>query len=102
MDSDQQVLQETYRLAKENNKMLHAMRRSAFWGGVLKLIIYAVLLLAPLWFYMQYLSPIVSQALKTMQQVQGTGTQAQVQISNLQNMIKDLQSKIPGFGQPQQ
>lgn len=96
------MLQETYRLAKENNKMLRAMRRNAFWGGILKIIIYAVLLLAPLWFYMQYLSPIVDQALKTMQQVQGTGVKAEAQLNSFQEALKQLQSKIPGFGQSAQ
>ncbi len=81
-------------MTKENNQMLHAMRRSAFWGGIFKFIIYAVFLLAPLWFYMQYLSPIVNQALKTMQQAQSTGASAQTQLTGLQDALKQLQSKF--------
>ena len=99
MDSDQHTLEETYRLAKENNAMLHAMRRNAFWGGILKIIIYAAFILVPLWFYMQYLAPVMNQALEAMQKVEGTGANAQAQISSLQNIIKDLQSKVPGLGQ---
>ena len=38
-------LQEVLRLTKENNKMLHKMRRNAFWGGVIKFVLYAVVFL---------------------------------------------------------
>ena len=98
MDLDKQTLQDLYRLTKENNKMLHAMRRNAFWGGILKFIIYGAFLLAPLWFYMQYLAPAVNQALATMQQVQGTGAKAEAQMTSFQQALQQLESKIPGFG----
>ena len=96
------MLRETYRLSKENNQMLHAMRRNAFWGGIIKFIIYAAFVIVPLWFYMQYLAPVMNEALSAMQQMQGTGAKAQAQLSDFQNMIKELQSKIPGFGQSTQ
>lgn len=92
------MLQETYRLAKENNKMLHAMRRSAFWGGLIKFIVYAVLLIAPLWFYATYLAPIMNQMLRAVQEVQGTGAKAQAQFGSFQDMLKQLQAKFPGSG----
>jgi hypothetical protein len=95
MESDQQMLQETYRLSKENNQMLHSMRRNAFWGGIVKMIIYAAFLLFPVWLYFQYLAPIMNQALKTMQQMQASGTQATAQISGFQQMLQDLQAKLP-------
>ena len=92
------MMQELYRLTKDNNRMLHSMRRGAFWGGLFKLVFYAALLLVPLWFYMQYLAPVVNQALQTMQQVQGTGAQAQAQFADFQKALQDLQSQIPGLG----
>ncbi|MCR4325908.1 MAG: hypothetical protein NUV59_03870 [Patescibacteria group bacterium] len=102
MESEHDLLKKTYDLARENNRMLHAMRRRAFWGGIIKFIFYAVLLLAPLWLYMQYLAPMVDQALQTMQQVQGTGAKAEAQLSSFQEMLREFQSKIPGFGQSAQ
>lgn len=83
-------------MTRENNKMLHAMRRNAFWGGIFKIILYAALLLVPLWFYMQYLAPVVDQALQTMQKVQGTSAQAQAQIGSFEQLMKQLQAKLPG------
>jgi hypothetical protein len=84
-------LQEIYRLVKENNRMLHKMRRTAFWGGIIKFILYAVLLLAPLWLYYSYLSPIVDSALGTMQELQGTGARAGAQFGNIEQFLKQLQ-----------
>jgi hypothetical protein len=72
MEHDE-ILKETYRLTQENNRMLRSMRRNAFWGGVIRLIIYAALLLVPVWFYFTYLAPVVEQMMQTVEQIQGTG-----------------------------
>ena len=85
-----------YRITRENNKMLHAMRRNAFWGGVIKFIIYAAFLLVPIWVYTQYLAPVVNAALKTMQDVQGTGAKAQTQLGDFSAFIKEIQAKLGG------
>ncbi len=83
-----------YRLTKENNRMLHAMRRNAFWGGLIKFIIYSLFLLAPIWFYMTYLDGAVQSMLKTINQMQGTGAKAQTQFGDFSQMLKDFQSKF--------
>lgn len=100
MEPYQGQQQEIYKLVRENNKMLHSMRRNAFWGGLFKLIIYGVFLLAPIWFYMTYLNGTVQQMLKTINQVQGTGVQAQAQLNSFQELLKQLESKIPSFMRP--
>ena len=97
MDPDKQMRQETYRLAKESNKMLHSMRRNAFWGGIVKVVIYLAFLLVPFWFYMTYLNGTVQQMLRAIDQIQGTGAKAQAQMSDFEKTWKDLESKLPGF-----
>ena len=92
---DEQVLEEMYRLTKENNRMLHAMRRNAFWGGLFKLLIYAALVIVPLWYYQQYLAPTVEQAMQSIQQMRTTGQQAQAQLTGFQQTIQELESKLP-------
>jgi predicted PurR-regulated permease PerM len=94
---DEQSQQEMYRLTRENNKMLHAMRRNALWGGLLKFVLYAVFLLLPLWFYMTYLNSTVQKLLQTYQQVQGTGAQVQTQVNGWEQAWQDFESKF-GFG----
>ena len=92
---DEQTLQEMYRLTKENNKMLHKMRRNAFWGGIIKFILYAlVLVVAPLWLYATYLAPMMEQALDTYQQIQGTGAKAQAQFSDIQGFIDQFKGQF--------
>jgi len=88
--------QEMYRLTKENNKMLHKMRRNALWGGVIKFLLYAVLFLAlPFWLYATYLAPVLESTMQTMNQIQGTGAKAQAQFGSFQEMLKQLQDKFP-------
>lgn len=90
---------EIYRLTRENNRMLHAMRRNAFLGGIIKLLIYAAMLIIPLWLYMQYLAPVVNDMQKMLLQVQGTGAQAQTQVQGLQELLGGLQQYIPALQQ---
>lgn len=90
------LLRETYQLAKENNKILHKMRRNAFWGGILKFIFYIlVLVVAPLWLYATYLAPIMQEAVATINEIQGTGAKAQGQIGDFQKILSDLQAQLP-------
>ena len=78
--------------------MLHAMRRNAFLGSLFKIVIYFLLFVVlPVWTYVHYLAPIVDQMLKTMNQIQTTGAQAQTQMTDWQKAIHDLQAKIPGM-----
>lgn len=97
MDSDQ-LSQETYRLAKENNRMLHKMRRHAFWGGIIKFVFWTAILLAPVWFYMTYLNATVERMLHTIDQLQGTSAKAQAQMGSFESMWKEFESKFSGFG----
>lgn len=90
-------LQDIYELVRENNRMLHAMRRNAFWSGLLKFVIYAAFLIAPIWFYQYFMADTVRQMLQTVQQVQGTGVQAQADFETLKGTIQKLQDKIPGL-----
>ena len=97
MDPNRQMIEETNRLVKDNNRMLHAMRRHALWAGTLKFIIYAALILAPIWFYMTYLNATVEKMLSTVDQIQGTGAKAQAQISGFEDAWKQFEAKLPNF-----
>ena len=91
MEGEQGTQQEIYRLVKENNRMLHKMRRNAFIGGIIKFLLYAVLLVAlPRWLYSTYLAPIVESMTETMQQIQGAGAQTQTQFEKLQEALKQF------------
>ena len=52
------LLEETHALARENNRILRAIRRSQWIGFIFKLIIWAIVLLLPLYLYQHYLQPL--------------------------------------------
>jgi hypothetical protein len=90
-----QELQELLRLTRENNKILHRMRRDAVLGGAIKFILYAlVLVAAPLWLYATYIAPMMEEVLNTYQQIQGTGARAQAQFSDFQDLLKQFQGQF--------
>ncbi len=96
---DEQLLKEVHRLTLENNKMLRSMRRRAFWGGIIKFIIYVALFIAlPLWLYVTYLAPILEQMLSTYEQIQGTRAAAEAQFGDLQSMLSQFRQFIPSQG----
>ncbi len=54
------MLKETLALAKENNKLLKAMRRDAFIGGFLRIALWLVVLGGSYYLTMQYLEPLLT------------------------------------------
>ena len=55
------VLDETHALAKDNHRMLRAIRRDQWLGFVGKIIVWVIVLVLPLYLYQQYLGPLVSR-----------------------------------------
>jgi hypothetical protein len=62
MDSElKQTLDEIRALAKDNHKMLRAIRRGQWLSGLWTIIIWAVAISLPLYLYQQYVQPLVSK-----------------------------------------
>ena len=101
-DLDRTQLEQVLKLSKDNNRMLHAMRRNAFLGGIFKILLWAAFIIVPFWLYMQYLAPVMQSMLNTINQVQGTGAKAQAQFSDLNDALKKLQQQFPSYFQKQQ
>lgn len=55
------VLDETHALAKDNHRMLRAIRRDQWIGFLGKIVVWFVILILPLYLYQQYLGPIISR-----------------------------------------
>lgn len=56
-DGLRELLKENIELTKENNRLLKAMRRDALIGGVIKFVVWIVLILASFYFSMKFLEP---------------------------------------------
>jgi len=92
-------LEELLRLTKDNNRMLHAMRRNAFLGSVVKFIVWAAFIIIPLWLYMQYLAPVMASMMDTMEQIQGTSANAQAQFGGMSESLQKLRDQFPQYFQ---
>jgi hypothetical protein len=96
--NNEDLLKETYKLARENNRMIHAMRRNAFIGGIIKIVIYVALIGVPIWLLFTYVYPILNTAIGALNEVQGQVEQVQgagsAGFNNLMGQIKN----IPGIG----
>jgi hypothetical protein len=103
-DLDRTQVEQILKLTKENNRMLHSMRRNAWLGGIFKLFLWAGFIFIPLWLYMQYMAPIVGtmmQTLDQLQRVQGAGSQVQAQFGDLNASLGKLKEQFPQFFQTQ-
>jgi hypothetical protein len=94
--NNDQLLKEIYRLTHENNQMMHRARRSAFFWGFVKFLIYAALLLAPIWFYLTYLNGTVQELLQTANKIEGVNTQAQNQFQGFETAWQQFESRFGG------
>ncbi len=88
------MMKEILKLTQENNAMLHKMRRGAFMKSIVQIIFYLLLIVIPAYFYFQYMAPMVTQMMTTVQQIQGTGAQAQAQFGSIQDAIKNFAEKF--------
>jgi hypothetical protein len=101
MESESELVRRTYELAQDNNRMLHAMRRNAFFGGLFRLVLWIVAVGVPLYLYFVYFQPVVEQLMQSIGAMKAAGASAgaqagqfSAQLSNLQELLQ----KLPGFG----
>lgn len=55
------LLDETHALAKDNHRMLRAIRRDQWLGFIGRVIVWIIVLVLPLYLYQQYLQPFVEK-----------------------------------------
>ncbi len=101
-DLERTQLEQVLRLAKDNNRMLRAIRRDAFIGGIIKFIVWMALIIIPFWLYLNYLAPVVQSAAAAMQQIQemqGATAGAQAQFGELTEALNSLKGLFPQYFQ---
>ena len=76
------LLKKNLEYARENNRLLRKMRRSAIIGTILRMIWWAILIGLPIALYYYFLQPFIGESLavyqnieQTVEDVQGVGTQ---------------------------
>lgn len=88
MDQEE-LLERTYALEVENNRLLKRMRRNAWISGMFKLLLLALTIGVPVWFYFTFLQPVVNQASSAYGQVQQVGAQMGITFPSF-DFIKQL------------
>ncbi len=90
------TLDEIYKLTKENNKMLKAMRRDAFVGGVVKFIGWVLVFVVIPYILWLYIQPYLNDALHTYNNVKATTNSVQTttnaDFSAIQDFFKQFQA----------
>ena len=94
MDDDtRQLLKKTLKVAEENNRLLKRMRRNAFFGGILRLMWWAVIIGLPVYLYFTVFEPYLVDLNETYEALKGG-------IENLQqipNPLEGLLDRLPGI-----
>lgn len=88
---------EIYRLVKENNHMLKAMRRSAFIGGILKILFWVLILFViPYITYVVYLKPLIDQITPVAAQMQQNAETINATVSGFPDIAKFFEQFMGG------
>lgn len=80
MDDDQKLerlertVKETLRLAKENNRRIRGIQRGMFMSGIIRLLIWGIILGLPIFIYFSVLKPYVDGATTTFENIKSGET----------------------------
>jgi hypothetical protein len=94
---ERKMLQETYALVRDSNKMLHASRRNAFLGGMLKIAMYAAFIIIPGYYFMTSVLPSINKALEKVNSVNQSMNQVGQSGVDLQNKVQPFVDKMNDF-----
>ena len=96
--ADRDLLERTFKLARDNNRMLQAMSRAALMNGLLRVVAWIVVAGGALWLYANYLGPVLNSATHTVNQAQSASNSASQQLQSIQNAISAIEHVLPNIG----
>lgn len=67
---EKEMLKKTLELAQENNKILHSLRRSMFWGRIMRVVYWVIIIGAAIGVY-YYIEPYIDSAVGAYGSVKG-------------------------------
>ncbi|MBL1434306.1 hypothetical protein COB87_001925 [Candidatus Wolfebacteria bacterium] len=89
MDDNQRLermVKESLRMAKENNRRIRSIQRGMFMSGIVRILVWAVILGLPFFIYFSLLKPYVDGASSTLESIKSGET----------NIIQEF-IKVPGL-----
>ncbi|HET8581247.1 MAG TPA: hypothetical protein VFL98_02140 [Candidatus Paceibacterota bacterium] len=94
---DRDLLERTFKLARDNNRMLQAMNRAALFNGLFRVLAWIAVLALAAWLYFNYLGPVLNSATHALNQAQTASSNASSELQSIQNAISAIQHVIPSF-----
>lgn len=76
---------ELFEMVKENNRMLKAMRRDAFIGGIIQFVWWIIIIVVIPYFTWLFLQPYLEGVLNAYQSAQGQSSELSKTIEDLKN-----------------
>ena len=77
-------------MVQDNNRMLRAMRRTAFIGSIVKVVWWVFILLILPYITWLFLQPYLGGALETYQGLQSQGSTVNANLSGLEDLLKQF------------
>jgi hypothetical protein len=87
-------MKELLELTKDNNKLLHKMRRHAIYGNIMRLFYWAIILGGPVVIYYYFLQPYLADVMEAYSGIQ-RGVDS---VQNLGNQAEGLGGILEKFG----
>lgn len=91
---EKKLLEETYKMARENNAMLHSSRRWAFIHGIIKWTIYALMIGFPLYYLINNVLPMLNSGVDKLNQVQSAIGKVQGATQNVGSQFSEMQKLL--------
>ena len=92
---DRDLLERTFKLARDNNRMLQSMSRAAMFNGLFRFLAWAVVLAGSAWLYFNYLGPTVENLNHFVGQAQEVSGNANNQVQNVKSILDSIQKILP-------
>jgi len=92
---DRDLLERTFKLARDNNRMLQSMNRAALFNGLFRFLAWGLVLGGSIWLYYNYLGPTMATLNQFTGQAQEATGNASEQFQNFQSILDSLQKVLP-------
>ena len=100
-----ELLEKNLAIAEDTNRMVHKLRRGAWWGRIFTLVFWVVLIVAPVaayyYYFQSYIQPYAQKVEQLYTQYQQGSQQAQQYQSQLSNFFGNLMPQSATSNAPQ-
>lgn len=90
---ERKLLEETHALAKDTHRVIREMRREQWFAFFFKIIVWIIVIILPVYFFAEYLTPVIQQMTPPGQTAHWTGWFGLPSSADIQNLINSYKVK---------